>query len=72
MPPNDLNVRLSTLSATYSRDTRDNPLDAKRGIYQSVETDVNPAVLGSSVSFVKLLGQFATYKNLAVQRHLGQ
>ncbi len=62
--PSDLNVRLSTLSATYSRDTRDNPLDATRGVYQSVETDLNPEALGSSVSFVKLLAQAAAYKKL--------
>lgn len=64
VPTSDLNVRLSTLSATYSRDTRDNTLDAKRGIYQSVEADLNPEVLGSSVSFVKLLAQVASYKKL--------
>jgi outer membrane protein insertion porin family len=64
VPASDLNVRLSTLSSTYSRDTRDNSLDAKRGVYQSVEADFNPEVLGSSVSFVKLLAQVATYKQL--------
>ena len=73
VPPNELDVRLSTLSATYSRDTRDNPLDAKRGIFQSVEADFNPAALGSSVSFAKLLAQFATYKKLkSIEHHLGQ
>jgi outer membrane protein assembly factor BamA len=64
VPASDLNVRLSTLSATYSRDTRDNQLNATRGIYESVETDLNPAALGSSVSFVKLLAQTAYYKKL--------
>ena len=64
VPPNDLNVRLSTLSATYSHDTRDNPLNATRGMYESVEADLNPAALGSSVSFAKLLGQIANYKKL--------
>jgi len=64
VPASDLNVRLSTLSATYSRDTRDNPLDATRGIYQSVELDLNPGVLGSSVSFAKILAQAAHYKKL--------
>lgn len=64
VPPNERDVRLSTLSATYSRDTRDNPLDAKRGIFQSVEADLNPGLLGSSVSFVKFLAQASTYKNL--------
>ena len=62
--PSDLNVRLSTLSATYSRDTRDNSLDAHRGIFQSVEIDLNPEALGSSVSFAKMLAQAAHYKKL--------
>jgi outer membrane protein assembly factor BamA len=64
VPTSDLDVRLSTLSATYSRDTRDNTLDAKRGIYESLEVDFNPEVLGSSVSFVKMLGQVSHYKKL--------
>jgi outer membrane protein assembly factor BamA len=64
VPASDLQVRLSTLSAIHSRDTRDNPLDATRGIYQSSEVDLNPAALGSSVSFAKMLAQVATYKKL--------
>jgi len=64
IPANELNLRLSTLSATYSHDARDNALDAKRGNYESVEVDLNPAVLGSDVSFIKLLMQVATYKKL--------
>jgi outer membrane protein insertion porin family len=62
--PSDLDVRLSTLSATYSRDTRDNSLDAHRGTFQSLEVDFNPEALGSSVSFVKMLAQAAHYKKL--------
>jgi outer membrane protein assembly factor BamA len=64
VPSSDLNVRLSTLSSTYSRDTRDNQLNATHGIYESVEVDVNAAVLGSSVSFLKALTQVAYYKKL--------
>ncbi len=60
----DLHTRLSTLAAVYLRDTRDNPLDAHKGHYDSLEFDVNPAVLGSSANFGKLLGQAAYYKNL--------
>jgi outer membrane protein assembly factor BamA len=67
VPSNQLNVRLSTLSGTYSRDTRDNQLNATRGIYQSVEVDLNPSALGSSVSFVKVLSQIAYYKKLPDQ-----
>jgi outer membrane protein assembly factor BamA len=64
VPSSDLSVRLSTLSATYSRDTRDNQLNATRGIYESLETDLNPVALGSSVSFIKVLAQTAYYKTL--------
>jgi outer membrane protein assembly factor BamA len=63
----DLNVRLSTLSATYSHDTRDNTLDAHRGNYESLEVDLNPEALGSSVSFARMLGQVARYKKLKSQ-----
>jgi len=38
----DLHTRLSTLAAVYIRDTRDNPLDAHKGVYNSFEVNVNP------------------------------
>jgi outer membrane protein assembly factor BamA len=60
--PQDRNVRLSTISASYSRDTRDNLLDAHKGIYQSVEIDLNPSALGSNTNFARLLGQISYYK----------
>jgi len=60
----DLKVRLSTLSATLSNDTRDSVLDAHRGVFQSLEVDLNPEALGSSVSFIKMLGQVAHYRKL--------
>lgn len=62
--PQDQRVRLSTLAASYIRDTRDNSLDAHRGIYQSAEFAINPKVLGSNTSFVRFLGQTAYYKRL--------
>jgi outer membrane protein assembly factor BamA len=65
VPPEDVHTRLSTLAAVYIRDTRDNPLDAHKGHYDSVELDVNPSVLGSNVNFGKLLAQSAYYKNLS-------
>lgn len=60
--PEDRNVRLSTLSASYARDTRDNIIDAHKGIYQSLELDLNPSALGSNTNFTRLLGQIAYYK----------
>jgi outer membrane protein insertion porin family len=62
--PEDQNVRLSALGASYSRDSRDNPLDAHKGIYQSFELDINPSSLGSNTSFGRVLGQTAYYRSL--------
>ncbi len=64
VPSEDLHVRLSTVSATYVRDTRDNPLDAHKGIYETLEADLNPSALGSNVDFAKILAQAAYYKNI--------
>jgi len=64
VPAADRHVRLSTLSASYIRDTRDNPLDAHRGMYESLEGDINPSALGSNVDFTKLLAQASYYKRM--------
>ena len=62
--PQDQRVRLSTISAEYVRDTRDKPLDAHRGIYQTFDFGVTPTALGSSSDFVRLLGQTAFYRQI--------
>jgi outer membrane protein assembly factor BamA len=62
--PADLRERLSTLSASYVRDTRDNPLDAHRGMYESGEFDLNPSALGSNTNFSRFLGQTAYYRRM--------
>ncbi|HEY3928913.1 MAG TPA: POTRA domain-containing protein [Candidatus Koribacter sp.] len=62
--PADRRVRLSTLSASYVRDTRDSVLDAHKGIYQSFELAINPSVIGSSVNFARAVGQISYYKNI--------
>jgi outer membrane protein insertion porin family len=64
VPPDQLNVHLSTLSASWVRDTRDNILDAHRGIYQNYQIGINPAWLGSNFSFGQFIGQTAYYKSL--------
>jgi outer membrane protein insertion porin family len=64
VPPDNLHVRLSTLSASYIRDTRDNPTDAHKGIYESFELDFNPRALGSNFNFTRLLAQAAYYKKI--------
>ncbi len=63
--PQDTRVRLSTLSATWIRDTRDRPLDAHRGFYETVDFGVTPKAIGSSSNFVRLLGQSSYYHPVA-------
>ena len=62
VPSQDRNVRLSTLAANLTRDTRDNPLDEHSGILRSLEIDFNSSKLGSSADFAKLTGQAAIYR----------
>jgi outer membrane protein assembly factor BamA len=60
--PEDQDIRLSTLSVTFLRDTRDKPLDAHRGIYQTLDFGITPTALGASANFVKFLAQTAYYR----------
>jgi len=60
----DLHTRLSTLAAVYIRDTRDNPLDAHKGVYNSFEVDVSPRLIGSSTNFGKMMAQAAYYRDV--------
>ena len=62
VPDRDQHIRLSTLTANLTRDTRDNPLDEHRGMLGSAEVDFNTTKLGSNVDFVKFNGQAAFYK----------
>jgi outer membrane protein assembly factor BamA len=64
VPPEDRGVRLSGPTVTYSRDTRDNPLDATKGIYETAEFDLFPTALGSNTNFARLRGQVAYYKDV--------
>ena len=62
VPQADRNVRLSTLAANLTRDTRDNAMDEHKGVLRSIELDLNASKLGSSVNFAKLNTQAAFYK----------
>lgn len=62
--PEDQHVRLSTIAANFTRDTRDNPLDEHKGLLNSIEMDFNTTKLGSSVDFAKVNGQAAYYKTI--------
>ena len=58
----DRNVRLSTVSATLIKDTRDKPLDAHHGAFGTLNLAITPTGLGSSANFAKLYGQYAYYR----------
>jgi outer membrane protein assembly factor BamA len=60
--PADEHVRLSTLSANFTRDTRDSPVDEHRGVLDSLELDFNDTKLGANVDFAKLTAQAAYFK----------
>lgn len=62
VPPDNDHIKLSTLAANFTRDTRNNPLDARRGFFGTLELDFNSSALGSNVDFAKLIGQAAYYK----------
>ena len=62
VPERDRNIRLSTLAANFTHDTRDNPLDEHKGALDSVELDFNTSKLGSNVDFTKLTAQAAIYR----------
>jgi outer membrane protein insertion porin family len=68
--PEDQRLRLSTLSSTWIRDTRDKPLDAHQGFYQTLDFGITPKFLGSSTNFVRFLGQSAYYRPLLNQKNL--
>ena len=61
LPP-DRNVDLSFVSSTLIRDTRDKPLDAHHGVFQTVDFRIVPKAFGSSANFTRLLLQDAYYK----------
>lgn len=62
VPEKDRRIRLSTLAANFTRDTRDNPLDEHHGVLDSIELDFNTSKLGSNVDFAKLTAQAAIYR----------
>lgn len=62
VPEQDRHIRLSTLAANFTRDTRDNVLDEHRGFLGTMEVDFNTKKLGANVDFAKLTAQAAYYK----------
>ncbi len=57
-------VRIGIVSANYVQDRRDNPADAHRGIYNTLNVSVASSYLGSQRSFTKVLARNATYTRI--------
>ncbi|OFV98327.1 MAG: outer membrane protein assembly factor BamA [Acidobacteria bacterium RIFCSPLOWO2_02_FULL_61_28] len=54
-------VLVGMLSQTWLRDTRDNPTDARQGLFQSVDFGVAAKQLGSETSFLRFVLQNSSY-----------
>ena len=64
VPPQDQNIHLSTFSASFVNDTRDKPLDAHRGVFQTVNLSFSPTFFGSSDNVARFFGQASFYKQV--------
>ena len=64
VPVEDLSTHLSSVSASYLRDTRDKPLDAHKGIFHSLDFRLSPIAFGSTDNVARFFGQASYYKEV--------
>lgn len=57
-------VRVGVLSGSYIQDRRDDPVDAHKGIYNTVDLSLASHIFGSQVNYVRGLARNATYHRL--------
>ncbi|MBL8216367.1 MAG: translocation/assembly module TamB domain-containing protein, partial [Bryobacterales bacterium] len=57
----DVPLRIGSFTTTFSRETRDEILDATRGSFFSHALQFSPSWLGSELSFIKYFGQYFRY-----------
>lgn len=58
----DQPVNLGTVSLTYVRDTRDQPLDAHKGYFVSADSSLASTKFGGSERFIRVLGQVQAFR----------
>lgn len=63
-------VRLSLLSGSFLRNTRDDLLDASRGSAVTIDGDLAMRAIGSEVGFVKVSVQSFLYRRLPTERRV--
>src|SRR5581483_12198302 len=65
-------VRVGLISSTFIQDRRDDPIDAHRGIYNTIDVGVANSAFGSQTGFVRIIARNASYhqltKNLVLAR----
>ncbi len=54
-------VRVGSISSTFIQDRRDDPVDARRGRYTTVDLALASSALASSTNFIRLLTRNSTY-----------
>ncbi len=57
-------VRVGFVSTTFIQDRRDDPLDAHRGIYNTIDIQLAAKVFGSQTGYGRVLAQNSTYHSL--------
>ena len=63
--PFDIQLRIAPLTAGFSRDTRDDLIDASRGTFTSHIAEWAPSRLGSELRYAKYFGQYFYYRPLS-------
>jgi outer membrane protein assembly factor BamA len=61
----DLTLKVAPLTANFSRDVRDDILDASRGSFMSHNLEYAPRLLGSDLKFIRYFGQYSHYVPLS-------
>ncbi len=57
-------VRVGIFSVNYIQDRRDDPVDAHKGVYNTIDVGLASRVFGSQVNFVRGLARNATYHRI--------
>jgi outer membrane protein assembly complex protein YaeT len=58
------NIQLGSISGTFIQDRRDDPIDPRRGVYNTLDGAFASNLFGSKTSFTRVLGRNATYHRL--------
>ena len=65
-------VQLGIIGATFIQDRRDDPIDSRRGIYNTVDVGLASGALGSQSQFGRVLFRNSTYHRLGKDRVLAR